>query len=221
MDNLQMQVQLFSVNVEQKFIQVKNVGRGGDDTLFALVSGIVKYERFDEYKKQIIANMINIILPKQIKYALGKEIINLESSIKNLNSKLSSFIEEMINDFKSKSTNQTEQTTNKNEKFTFTEKFDDLTMAYNMLNLNAIAYEQTKELIKIPSYKTDALPKAPFGQGTKDVLDYAINLSKELGFETYQDPENRYGFLDYGNGDELFVILCHLDVVPPGNMENE
>ncbi len=30
-----------------------NVGRGGDDTLFALVDGIVKYERLGKDKKQV------------------------------------------------------------------------------------------------------------------------------------------------------------------------
>ncbi|AUF83689.1 peptidase M20 [Mesoplasma syrphidae] len=80
------------------------------------------------------------------------------------------------------------------------------------------AYEQTKKILQIPSFKTEALPNAPFGKGTKDVLDYTIKLAKELGFDAHQDKENRYGFLDYGNGEKLFVILCHLDVVPPGNM---
>lgn len=31
----------------------KNVGRGGDDTLFALVEGVVKFERLGRNKKQV------------------------------------------------------------------------------------------------------------------------------------------------------------------------
>ncbi|ATZ18874.1 50S ribosomal protein L27 [Williamsoniiplasma somnilux] len=31
----------------------ENVGRGGDDTLFALVSGIVKYERFGKNRTRV------------------------------------------------------------------------------------------------------------------------------------------------------------------------
>lgn len=31
----------------------KNVGRGGDDTLFATISGVVKYERKGKDKKQV------------------------------------------------------------------------------------------------------------------------------------------------------------------------
>lgn len=30
----------------------KNVGRGGDDTLYALIDGVVRYERKDKYRKQ-------------------------------------------------------------------------------------------------------------------------------------------------------------------------
>jgi large subunit ribosomal protein L27 len=30
-----------------------NVGRGSDDTLFALVGGVVKYERMDKDRKQV------------------------------------------------------------------------------------------------------------------------------------------------------------------------
>lgn len=30
-----------------------NVGRGGDDTLFALIDGVVKYERKDKKRKQV------------------------------------------------------------------------------------------------------------------------------------------------------------------------
>ena len=30
----------------------KNVGRGGDDTLYALVDGVVRFERKDKFRKQ-------------------------------------------------------------------------------------------------------------------------------------------------------------------------
>ena len=36
-----------------KFFPGTNVGRGGDDTLFAKVTGTVKFERRGRYKKQI------------------------------------------------------------------------------------------------------------------------------------------------------------------------
>lgn len=36
-----------------RFIPGKNVGRGGDDTLFALVNGVVKFERVGKTKKMV------------------------------------------------------------------------------------------------------------------------------------------------------------------------
>lgn len=36
-----------------KFHPGKNVGRGGDDTLFALVEGVVKFEYKDRKRKQV------------------------------------------------------------------------------------------------------------------------------------------------------------------------
>jgi len=36
-----------------KIFPGKNVGRGGDDTLFAMTAGVVKYERLGKDKKQV------------------------------------------------------------------------------------------------------------------------------------------------------------------------
>lgn len=36
-----------------KIHQGNNVGKGGDDTLFALVDGVVKFERKDKKRKQV------------------------------------------------------------------------------------------------------------------------------------------------------------------------
>lgn len=40
-----------------KVLQGKNVGRGGDDTLFALIEGIIKYDKF---KGRTRANVISL-----------------------------------------------------------------------------------------------------------------------------------------------------------------
>ncbi len=37
-----------------------NVGRGGDDTLFALVEGKVKFERLDKKRKKVSINPVEI-----------------------------------------------------------------------------------------------------------------------------------------------------------------
>ncbi|MDR3242878.1 MAG: 50S ribosomal protein L27 [Clostridiales Family XIII bacterium] len=36
-----------------KFHSGNNVGRGGDDTLFAKIDGAVKFERYDKARKQV------------------------------------------------------------------------------------------------------------------------------------------------------------------------
>lgn len=81
------------------------------------------------------------------------------------------------------------------------------------------AIEQLKAIVSIPSYSDVKTKDAPYGQGVKEVLHYALNLAKSLGFKTYCDLENKYGYVEYGQGSEIFAILGHLDVVPPGNLE--
>lgn len=80
------------------------------------------------------------------------------------------------------------------------------------------ALQKIQDIIRIPSVRSEAKPGAPFGEGTKKVLEYVIKLGTELGFKTYQDSENRYGYVEYGSGSEIFAILGHLDVVPPGDL---
>lgn len=81
------------------------------------------------------------------------------------------------------------------------------------------AIAKIKEIVKIQSYAQPPTPTAPYGPGVAAVLTYAINLAKELGFKTYCDKNNKYGYLEYGEGEEIFAILGHLDVVPPGNLK--
>ena len=45
-----------SIIVRQRGTKIhpgNNVGRGGDDTLFAMIDGAVKFERFDKKRKQV------------------------------------------------------------------------------------------------------------------------------------------------------------------------
>ena len=81
------------------------------------------------------------------------------------------------------------------------------------------ALTKIKEIVKIKSYLQPATSSAPYGPGIEAVLTYAINLAQELGFKTYRDQNNKYGYVEYGAGQEIFAILGHLDVVPPGNYE--
>lgn len=81
------------------------------------------------------------------------------------------------------------------------------------------AIEKIKAIVSIPSYSGTKTKDAPYGQGVKQVLHYALDLAKSLGFKIYCDSNNKYGYVEYGQGQEIFAILGHLDVVPPGNLE--
>lgn len=81
------------------------------------------------------------------------------------------------------------------------------------------ALAKIKEIVSIPSYAGQPQKDAPYGVGVRKVLDYTIDLANSLGFKTYTDPEKKYGYVEYGAGEEIFAILGHLDVVPPGKIE--
>ena len=76
--------------------------------------------------------------------------------------------------------------------------------------------KSTSELISIKSVETTPKENMPFGEGVQKALDYALNLSKNLGFKTY-NLDNYIGYAEYGNGEEYIGVLGHLDVVPEGD----
>ena len=75
--------------------------------------------------------------------------------------------------------------------------------------------EAVQKIIAIPSVKAEAAPNAPFGTDIRAALDNALALAGEMGFET-KDLEGYAGYAEFGEGEELVGILCHLDVVPAG-----
>ncbi|MEG0288348.1 MAG: M20 family metallopeptidase [Carnobacterium sp.] len=76
-----------------------------------------------------------------------------------------------------------------------------------------------KRLIDIPSVNTaDGTSFPPFGKAIEDCLTEALVICEALGMTTYHDPAGFYGYADYGEGEELIAILCHLDVVPAGDL---
>ncbi|WP_165005859.1 MULTISPECIES: M20 family metallopeptidase [unclassified Enterococcus] len=84
------------------------------------------------------------------------------------------------------------------------------------------ALESLNELIRIPSVldEADAGEGHPFGKKVIEALDKVLEISEGLGFKTFKDPEGYYGYSEIGSGDELFGILCHMDVVPAGDENN-
>ena len=75
-----------------------------------------------------------------------------------------------------------------------------------------------KELLKIDTVLIEQpeVKEAPFGQNLVKALDYMLDLGKREGFVT-KNVENVAGHIEYGEGDEVIGVLCHLDVVPTGD----
>lgn len=71
------------------------------------------------------------------------------------------------------------------------------------------------DFIRIPSVLEENLAnkEAPFGKGVRESLDYILNLAKSFGFKT-RNIENVCGEVEYGSGDKILGVLCHIDVVP-------
>ena len=79
--------------------------------------------------------------------------------------------------------------------------------------------EAIKRVVSFPSVLKEDENGTPFGQAIQDVLEDTLNLCQSLGFSTYIDPKGYYGYAQVGEGEELLAILCHLDVVPAGDLK--
>ncbi len=45
-----------------------------------------------------------------------------------------------------------------------------------------------------------------FRKDIQAVLEKTLEITKELGFQTYIDPEGYYGYAEIGEGEELFAV---------------
>lgn len=78
-----------------------------------------------------------------------------------------------------------------------------------------------KDLIKLLQIDTVLVEQpqnleAPFGDGLRAALDYVLKLGESMGFKT-KNIDNIAGHIEFGDGEEIIGILCHLDVVPTGD----
>lgn len=71
------------------------------------------------------------------------------------------------------------------------------------------------KLIQKKSVRTEPEGNMPFGKGVQDALESFLALGESMGFTT-KNIDNYAGYVEFGTGDELLGILCHLDVVPEG-----
>lgn len=57
---------------------------------------------------------------------------------------------------------------------------------------------------------------APYGREVNGALRYALELCESFGFRT-KNCDNKIGYAEIGQGEEIIGILVHLDVVPAGS----
>ena len=81
------------------------------------------------------------------------------------------------------------------------------------------AIKTLESWVEIKSVKAPPADGAPFGIGVKTMLDKALLDAKNLGFEV----KNYNGFIGeviFGEGVDAsgIAVLCHLDIVPEGNI---
>lgn len=75
-----------------------------------------------------------------------------------------------------------------------------------------------KELLKIDTVLVEQpnIKEAPFGYNLVKALNYMLELGKTSGFDI-KNIDNVAGHIEYGEGEEVVGVLCHLDVVPTGD----
>ena len=72
------------------------------------------------------------------------------------------------------------------------------------------------DLAQLVSYKsTFEEDQEPFGSENRKVLDKAIEIMNDKGFDT-KNVDYYCGYGEVGQGKKLIGILAHLDVVPTG-----
>jgi succinyl-diaminopimelate desuccinylase len=94
-------------------------------------------------------------------------------------------------------------------------------------NLNShleAQYEPMKaalaELVRVPSVCNEGEGGYPFGVAIDRALRKALQVAGDLGFKTQYGDGGYYGFAEIGEGPEMLGILGHLDVVPPGKLQD-
>ncbi|MFA9557722.1 Sapep family Mn(2+)-dependent dipeptidase [Evansella sp. AB-rgal1] len=76
-----------------------------------------------------------------------------------------------------------------------------------------------QSLVRIPSVKDFNSKTTPFGKNIDDALSFVLSKASSFGFRTW-DINRKVGIVEFGEGEELLGIFVHIDVVPPGRIEN-
>lgn len=86
-------------------------------------------------------------------------------------------------------------------------------------NVQEESLKTLERLISYPSVLDENATDTPFGSDIQACLEATLEECESLGLSTFIDPEGYYGYAEIGSGDELMVVLCHLDVVPAEDKE--
>ncbi len=78
--------------------------------------------------------------------------------------------------------------------------------------------KDTQDLLHIKSVldEKNSSPTAPLGEEVKKALEFMLQKGELDGFKV-KNVGNLAGHIEFGEGEELVGILCHVDVVPEGD----
>lgn len=88
-------------------------------------------------------------------------------------------------------------------------------------DISPLMINKIKEIVSINSVESETKEGAPFGEGVKEALIKALDISRELGFESV-NIDSYMGYASYGKkhdsgNDDYVCAIGHLDVVPVGD----
>lgn len=77
--------------------------------------------------------------------------------------------------------------------------------------------EDIKALVTIPSVSRGTPEEGmPLGRAMHEALEKTFAIARRLGIDNCRSLDGYCGLIDYGEGEEMLMIMAHLDVVPAG-----
>lgn len=86
-------------------------------------------------------------------------------------------------------------------------------MNQRTVTLTPFQKEFLEKIIRVPSVGGTPAKNAPYGVPAREVLDVFLTEADKHGFRTGVVGD-RVGWVEFGTGEKLIGIICHLDVVP-------
>lgn len=85
------------------------------------------------------------------------------------------------------------------------------------MDLDNKIFDDLAKLVSIDSVSNSCIDsEPPFGESVQEALNIALEICSSYGFRT-KNCNNKIGYAEVGQGDEIMGILVHLDVVPAGD----